>query len=114
MEAIARKRYIRMAPFKVRRVLNLIRKSNVQDALNQLHFTRKNAAQVIEKTLRSAVANLYQNDEAQQVSLSDIYIDEAYVDEGPALKRWRPMSKVVRPGRIRKRMSHLTIVVKTR
>ena len=114
MEAIAKNRYIRMSPYKVRRVLNQIRSINVQDAIDQLHFTRKNAAEVIEKTLRSAVANLYQNDEAQQISLSDIIIHRAFVDEGPALKRWRPMSKVVRPGKIRKRMSHLTIVVKTK
>ena len=114
MEAIAKKKYVRMSPYKMRRVLNLIKDNTVNDAINQLHFTRKNAAQVIEKTLRSAVANLYQNDEAQQYTLNDIYVSRAFVDEGPALKRWRPMSKVVRPGRIRKRMSYLTIVVETR
>lgn len=114
MEAVARARYIKMSPFKMRRVLQLIKGKNVEDAINILHFTRKRAAKPIEKTLRSAVANFYQNEEAQNIALKNIIIKNAFVDQGPMLKRWRPMSKVVRPGRIRKRMSHLTIVIEAK
>ncbi|GAB4174559.1 MAG: 50S ribosomal protein L22 [Calditrichia bacterium] len=114
MEAIAKSRYIRMSPFKMRRVIELVKGKNVEEAINILHFTRKRAAKPVEKTLRSAVANLYQNEEAQNVALHDVVIKNIYVDQGPMLKRWRPMSKVVRPGRIRRRMSHLTIIVEAR
>ena len=75
-----------------------------------LHFTPKIAAVPIEKTIRSAVANLGNLEEGQRLDLDEIYITDAFVDQGPTLKRFRPMS-MGRAGRIRKRTAHLTIVI---
>lgn len=114
MEAVARSRYIRMSPTKIRRVVQLIKGKNVEEAINILNFMGKRAAEPVRKTLLSAVANFYQNEEAHNVAKHDILVKNAYVDQGPMLKRWRPMSKVVRPGRIRRRMSHLTIIIESK
>jgi large subunit ribosomal protein L22 len=110
MQAVAKSKYIRMAPLKIIRVLNLIRGKRVDEALNILHFTLKAGAEPVEKTIRSAVANLGNKEEGQRLELSDIIIKTAYVDQGPTLKRFRPMS-MGRAGRIRKRTSHLTVMV---
>ena len=110
MQAVAKAKYIRMSPRKIERVLDLIKGRNVNEALNILHFTLKAATEPIEKTIRSAAANLGSKEEGQRLELSDIIIKSAYVNQGPTLKRFRPMS-MGRAGRIRKRTSHLTIVV---
>ncbi|TFH02897.1 MAG: 50S ribosomal protein L22 [Calditrichales bacterium] len=110
MQAFARSKYIRMSPRKIRRVLDLVKGLPVSDALNKLHFTRKDAAEPIEKTIRSAVSNLGNLEEGQRLDLNEIFVSEAFVDQGPTLKRFRPMS-MGRAGKIRKRTSHLTIVV---
>jgi len=82
----------------------------VSDALNKLHFTRKSATEPIEKAIHSAVANLGNIGEGQRMDLNEIYITQASVDQGPMLKRFRPMS-MGRAGKIRKRTAHLTIVI---
>ena len=110
MQAFARSKYIRMSPRKIRRVLDSVKGLPVSDALNKLHFTRKDAAEPIEKTIRSAVSNLGNLEEGQRLDLHEIFVSEAFVDQGPTLKRFRPMS-MGRAGKIRKRTSHLTIVV---
>ena len=110
MQARARAKYIRMAPRKISRVLGLIKGLNVSDALNTLHFTQKSATVPIEKAIHSAVANLGNIEEGQRLDLNNIYITQASVDQGPTLKRFRPMS-MGRAGKIRKRTSHLTIVI---
>ena len=102
MEARAIKKYVRMSPRKIGRVLNLVRGQRVGEALNTLHYTRQDACEPVEKTLRSAVANLLQNE--------DLLIKEAYVTQGPTIKRFRPMS-MGRAGMIRKRTAHITVVV---
>ena len=86
---------------------------NVEEALNLLHFSPKRAAKVLEKTLRSAVANFYMKDDADRVSTDELYVKKVLVEQGPALKRFRPMS-MGRAGRIRRRTSHITIVVADR
>ena len=91
-------------------VLDQIRGKRVDEALDLLHFNPRGAAESIEKTLRSAVANLGNLEEGQLLDLNEIFIKEAYVDQGPTLKRFRPMS-MGRAGKIRKRTSHLTIVI---
>ncbi len=111
MEARAIKRHLRMSPRKVDQVVRLIRGKQVGEAINTLHFTRKNACLPIEKTLRSAVANLMNKEDATNINEEELVISEAYVTEGPMLKRFRPMSHG-RAGLIRKRTAHLTIVVK--
>ncbi|HFB68618.1 MAG TPA: 50S ribosomal protein L22 [Calditrichae bacterium] len=113
MEAVAKARYIRISPFKVRQVVPLIKDKNVEEALNILHFTPKRAARVLEKALRSAVANFYEKEEGSKVLTSDIYVKKITVDGGPMLKRYRPMS-MGRAGRIRRRTSHITIVLENK
>jgi large subunit ribosomal protein L22 len=110
MQAHARSRYVRISPFKMRRVLSLVKGKPVNEALDVLHFIPQNARIPIEKAIRSAVANLGNIEEGQRVDLHDIYIKAASVDQGPTLKRFRPMS-MGRAGRIRKRTSHLIIVI---
>ena len=110
MQAVARSKYVRMSNRKISRVLDTVKGLSVNDAINSLHFTRKNASMPIEKAIRSAVANLGNIEEGQRMDLNDIFIVRAYVDQGPTLKRFRPMS-MGRAGKIRKRTSHLTIVV---
>lgn len=110
MEAVAKTKHVRMSPFKVRRVLNLVRGKNVQEALNLLHFTRKNAAEPIAKTIHSAFANIGLKEEGERIEMKDVYIKTAFADGGPTLKRFRPMS-MGRAGKIRKRTSHITIIV---
>ena len=113
MEAVAKQKYIRMSPLKVRQVAGLIRERNVEEALNVLHFTQKRAAKILEKGLRSAVANFYLNEEASQVATDEIFVKSVRIDEGPTLRRFRPMS-MGRVGRIRRRTSHITIVIEDR
>lgn len=110
MQAVARERFVRMAPMKIRRILDLIKDKDVEEALNILHFTPKRAARVVEKALRSAVANFFLDEKAARISPHDIFIKKAFVDQGPTLRRFRPMS-MGRVGRIRRKTSHVTIVV---
>ena len=110
MQAVAKSKYIRMSPLKINRILSLIRGKYVDEALNILHFTLKAAAEPVEKTIRSAVANLGNKEEGQRLELNQIVIKSAYVNQGPTLKRFRSMS-MGRAGRIRKRTSHLIIMV---
>ena len=110
MQARAKAKYIRMSPRKISRILDLIKGLTVNDALNQLHFTRKSATEPVEKAIHSAVANLGNIREGQRMDLNEIFITHAFVDQGPTLKRFRSMS-MGRAGRIRKRTAHLTIVI---
>ncbi|MCF7824222.1 MAG: 50S ribosomal protein L22 [Candidatus Marinimicrobia bacterium] len=109
MEAIAKARHIHQSARKVRQVLDEVRGKQVENAMNKLHFTPKKAAKVIEKTLRSAVANAL-NREGSEVDADKLFIKEAYVDEGPTQRRFKPRA-MGRATIIRKRTSHLTIVV---
>ncbi len=110
MEAKATFRYIPTSPRKMRTVIDLIRGKSVEEALTILHFTKKHAAKDAEKVLRSAVANLMNKVEDGRIEVSDLYVKEAYVDCGPALKRILPAPQG-RAYRIRKRSNHVTIVV---
>jgi large subunit ribosomal protein L22 len=110
MEARAVARYVRMSPRKVRRVIDLVRGKEVDAALNALHFLRKRAALPIEKTLRSAVANMLNNRDAKKVDEANLYVKTAFVDGGFTMKRFRAGS-MGRASRVRKRTCHITIVV---
>jgi len=109
MEAIAKARHIHQSARKVRQVLDEVRGTKVETAMNKLHFTPRKAARIIEKTLRSAVANAL-NQENSEVDADKLFIKEAFVDEGPTMRRFRPRA-MGRATIIRKRTSHLTIVV---
>lgn len=110
MQAVARAKYIRISRRKMDQVLSKVKGLSVNDALNSLPFTRKSASEPIEKAIRSAVANLGNIEEGQRLDFNEIFITRAFVDQGPTLKRFRPMS-MGRAGKIRKRTSHLTIIV---
>ncbi len=107
MKARAQARHIRQSPYKVRRVLDLVRGLPVDEARVVLDFTNRKAAGAIKKVLNSAIANAEHN---FALDADELYVAEAYADEGPTLKRWRPRARG-RATKIRKRTSHITIIV---
>lgn len=110
MEAKAVAKYIRMSPQKVKLVVDLIRGRDVENARNILKFTRKYAAGIVEKTLNSAIANARQN---PNIDEDILYVKSVYVDQGPSLKRWRARAQG-RAAAIKKRTSHITVVLDER
>jgi large subunit ribosomal protein L22 len=107
MNARAQANHVRQSPYKVRRVLDLVRGLPVDEARVVLEFTNRKAAGTIIKVLDSAVANAEHN---FALDADELYVAEAYADEGPTLKRWRPRARG-RATKIRKRTSHITIIV---
>lgn len=112
MEALAKARYVRISPRKTRRVVDLIRGKDVNEAYAILRATPKRASRLIEKTLRSAVANALHKEEGEDLDVDDLTVVKAVVDQGPTLKRYQPRA-MGRATRIRHRTSHITIVVGT-
>jgi large subunit ribosomal protein L22 len=108
MEAKAIARYIRIAPRKIRIVIDLIRGKQIGEAFAILKYTPKVASEVIEKVLKSAVANAEHN---YNMDVDNLYVAAAYVDQGPTLKRIHPRSRG-QAFSILKRSSHVTVVVK--
>ncbi len=113
MEARATHKYIGSSPRKMRLVIDMIRGKSVDQAIEILHFSPKHASKSAEKVLRSAVSNLMNKDENVKHEISDLYVKEVYVNQGPTLKRISP-APMGRAYRIRKRSNHLTIVVATK
>ena len=115
MRARAIARYVRMSPRKVRLVVDQIRGKTVNEAYAILQYSKKGAAEPIGKTLRSAVANaqVKSQDEGELIDVDELFVQQAYVDEGPTLRRWRARAQG-RAAPIRKRTSHITVVVETR
>ena len=107
MEAKAVAKYVRIAPRKVRIVIDLIRGKDVSEAFAILKFTPKIGAEAIEKVLKSAVANAEHN---FNMNTDKLYISSAFVDQGPTLKRIHPRSRG-QAFKILKRTSHITVVV---
>ena len=110
MEAKAVAKYVRIAPRKVRVVMDLIRGKNVAEAFAILKFTPKAGADVIEKVLKSAVANAENNFD---MDVDKLYVSTAFVDQGPTLKRIHPRSRG-QAFKILKRTSHITVIVEER
>jgi large subunit ribosomal protein L22 len=110
VEARAIAKYVRIAPRKVNLVAAEIRGKSVDEALAILKFTPKRGADVLEKVVKSALANAENNFDMDRENL---YISEAYANQGPTLKRWRPRSQG-RAYKILKRSSHVGVVVKER
>ena len=108
--ALAQARYVRMTPMKVRRVVDPIRGMKADEALALLRFAPQAASEPVAKVLASAVANAEHN---KGLAADSLWVSEAYVDEGPTLKRFRPRAQG-RAYRIRKRTSHITVVVQSR
>ncbi len=115
MRATAKARNVRMSPRKMRLVIDQIRGQDVNAAYGTLQFSKKKAARIIDNVLRSAVANaVYQADqEGDRLNVDTLYVQEAYVDEGRTLRRWRARA-YGRAAPVRKRSSHVTVVVEER
>ena len=105
--ALAQARYVRMTPMKCRRVIDLVRGMSAVQALDVLRFDVHAASEPIYKVLHSAAANAENN---KNLDRSRLFVSQAYVDEGPTLKRFRPRAQG-RATRINKRTSHITLVV---
>ena len=107
-EARASLNYARIAPRKVKIVADLIRGKKVSEALAIVKYAPKASAEIIEKLLKSAIANAENN---HYMKSDDLYVAEIYANQGPTLKRIRPAAKGSAV-RIRKRTSHITIVLR--
>ena len=103
-------RYAHIAPMKVRLFLNMIRGKSDNEATNILRFVKKRASGMIQKVLASAIANA---DQQGASNVNDLYIVETKADGGPMTKRFRP-GPMGRAMRIRKRTSHITVVLEER
>jgi len=107
MEVKAKARYIRMSPKKVRLVVDVIRGMKVDEALHQLRFINKAAAEPVRKLVESAIANAINNNNLDR---SDLFIKRITADGGPVIHRWRPRA-FGRAAPIRKRMSHIMVTL---
>ncbi len=110
MQSRAQAKYVRIAPRKARIVADLIRGKDIEEALSILRFTPKRGAHVVEKVVRSALANAEHN---YDMNKDDLYIHRIFVDEGPTLRRFRPRA-LGRATPIRKRTSHITAILSER
>jgi len=116
MEARAIQRHIGIPATKVRQVIDLIRGKPVEEALAILQYSPRRAAEIIEKTLRSAIANATRQEDdeegvvAPSVDVEDLVVSRIQADEGRTLKRLRPRARGT-ANRINKRQSHVTIIV---
>jgi large subunit ribosomal protein L22 len=108
MQARAEARYIRVSPQKARLVVDLIRGQRAGDAINILRSTNKGIAPTVEKVLRSAIANA--ENKSQSVDVDQLVVSEAYVNEGPRMKRIRP-APMGRAYRYQRRISHIVVAV---
>ena len=113
--ARAQARYVRITPMKARRVIDLVRGMPADQALAVLRFSPQSASEPVYKVVASAVANARFTAErdSRRLDIEDLVVREAYVDEGPTLKRFRPRAQG-RAFRVRKRTSHITVVVAPR
>lgn len=114
MEAVAKLKNCHMSARKMRLVVDLIRGKDIDEALDILRFTKKEAAIWVEKALLSAIANWeYKTEGLDEADDYDLYIKEIFADQGTILKRFRPAPHG-RAHRIRKRTCHVTLVVENR
>ena len=114
VESIARVRHIRVTPQKARRVVDLIRGKQAQEALAILKFAPQGASEPVYKLVASAIANarVKADKENSYLDEADLVVAKAYVDEGTTLKRFQPRAQG-RAFRINKRTSHITVVLAT-
>lgn len=110
MESRAIARHVRISPRKARQVVDMIRGKSLGEALNILQFVPNAAATPVTKVVQSAAANAENN---YDMNPSDLYVSRIFVDEGPTMKRIRPRARGM-ADRIRKRTSHITVVLAER
>ena len=107
MEVKASAKYMRISPFKVHKLVGAIKDQPVDTALNTLKFMPQKAAGILEKVIRSAVANADQNPD---IDIDLLVVRNVFADQGPMLKRWRARARG-RATRILKRTSHVTVIL---
>jgi large subunit ribosomal protein L22 len=107
MEVRAKLRFVRVSPRKARLVADLIRGKGSEEAMNILTFTKKAAAKILIKLLKSAIANATQK---KTIDIDRLYVKKIAVDQGPTMKRFQPRA-MGRATMIRKRSSHITIIL---
>ncbi|CAG7614297.1 50S ribosomal protein L22 [Leucobacter soli] len=114
VESIARVRHIRVTPQKARRIVDLIRGKNAQEALAILKFAPQAASEPVYKLVASAIANarVKADNENLRLNEDELVVARAFVDEGATLKRFRPRAQG-RAFRINKRTSHITVILQT-
>ncbi|GAA1645001.1 50S ribosomal protein L22 [Microbacterium flavum] len=114
VDSIARVKHIRVTPQKARRVVALIKGKQAQEALAILKFAPQSASEPIYKLVESAIANarVKADRDGEYLDEQDLYVSNAYVDEGSTLKRFRPRAQG-RAFQIKKRTSHITVVLAT-
>jgi large subunit ribosomal protein L22 len=112
MQARAESRHLRQSPRKMRLVIDLIRGRDVGEAYALLQYSKKKASLAVDKTLRSAVANarVKAEEAGELLDVDDLYVREAYVNQGPVFKRWRAAA-MGRAVPIRHPTSHVVVVV---
>lgn len=108
--AVAKARFVRVSPTKARRVIDLVRGKSVEDALDILRWAPQAASEPVAKVIASAAANAQNN---EGLDPSTLVVATVYADEGPTAKRIRPRAQG-RAFRIRKRTSHITVIVESR
>jgi len=107
MEVKARLKFVRVSPRKAQLVVDLVRGKGSEEAVNILTFTKKSAAKIIIKLLKSAIANATQK---KNIDVDRLFIKKITVDQGPTMKRFQPRA-LGRATTIRKRTSHINIVL---
>ena len=114
VESIARVRHIRVTPQKARRVVALIKGKQAEEALAILKFAPQGASEPIYKLVAAAIANarVKADKDGEYLDEQDLYVKNAYVDEGTTLKRFQPRAQG-RAFQIKKRTSHITVVLST-
>ena len=107
MEVEAKARFVRVSPRKVRLSADLVRGKKVQQALTDLTFSQKASSKIVTKLLKSALANA---DQVGSIDIDSLFVKRIFVGQGPTMKRFRPRA-MGRATRIRKRSSHITVIL---
>jgi large subunit ribosomal protein L22 len=107
VEVQAKARFIRISPRKARLTADLVRGKKVQQALTDLAFCKKTGGSIVTKVLKSALANA---DQLGNIDIDSLFVKRITVDQGPSMKRFRPRA-MGRATRIRKRTSHITVIL---
>jgi large subunit ribosomal protein L22 len=110
MEIHAAAKFVRISPRKMRLLMDQVRGRKIEEAIDILSFAPQRGAHILKKLINSAVANAEQNSD---VDVDSLHIKRVYADEGPTLKRWMPRA-LGRASKIRKRTSHLTVILEER
>lgn len=112
MDAHAVAKFVVISPRKAKQTADLIKGKPVNEAMALLRYTPRRAAEFITKTLNSAIANAIDKEGTGKLDADDLFVKNAVIDPGPIMPRWRPRA-YGRASRIRKRMSHIKVIVST-